>query len=99
VIVAESDSGDVVAWVHVHEAKLLVSERSAEIGGLVVASPFRGRGIGRLLMLAAEEWARSKGCAVVRLRSNVVRVGAHRFYGALGYRSMKTSTAFEKQFG
>jgi GNAT superfamily N-acetyltransferase len=52
----------------------------AEIGGLVVERRRRKKGIGKLLMTGAEEWAREQGCSVVRLRSSAVRTEAHRFY-------------------
>jgi hypothetical protein len=44
-LVAESDNGRVVGWVHIRCSKLLVSPVGAEIGGLVVASVCRGQGI------------------------------------------------------
>jgi GNAT superfamily N-acetyltransferase len=89
-------SGHVVGWVHVYVCQLLVADPQAEIGGLVVDEGHRRRGVGRLLMQQAEQWAREKGCWAVYLRSNVVREGAHAFYEGIGYSSAKTSMAFRK---
>jgi GNAT superfamily N-acetyltransferase len=47
---------------------------------LVVSKEARGRGIGRLLLDAATEWARERGCTHLELSSGMGRVDAHRFY-------------------
>ena len=92
-----ASAGDaVVGWVHVHLWQGLESGPDGEIGGLVVDEGRRGAGVGRLLMQEAERWTRARGCTRLRLRSNVVRTGAHAFYQRLGYRIAKTQYAFEK---
>jgi GNAT superfamily N-acetyltransferase len=96
VYVAESPDGYVVGWVHVHARSLMVVDRHAEIGGLVVDEDYRGCGIGRRLMQHAEEWARGQGCRTVYLRSNVIRKNAHAFYKKVGYSVVKTSLTFCK---
>jgi GNAT superfamily N-acetyltransferase len=73
-----------------------VADPQAEVGGLVVDEGYRRRGIGRLLMQQAEQWACEKGCWAVYLRSNVVRKDAHAFYEGIGYSNVKTSLAFRK---
>ena len=47
---------------------------------LVVSREARGRGIGRLLLDAATEWARVHGCTHLQLSSGMGRVDAHRVY-------------------
>jgi GNAT superfamily N-acetyltransferase len=47
---------------------------------LVVSKDARSRGIGKLLLDAATEWAREHGCTHVQLSSGLGRVDAHRFY-------------------
>lgn len=91
VYVAELPDGHVAGWVHVHARSLLLVDLHAEIGGLVVDEGHRGRGIGKLLMQRAEEWARGQGCWAVYLRSNIIRKGAHAFYERVGYSVVKTS--------
>ena len=95
-VAQEEESGNVVGWVHVFVPRLLVSDSQAEIGGLVVDEGSRWHGVGRMLMRQAEEWALAQGCRAIRLRSNVVREGAHGFYERLGYSRLKTQTVFRK---
>lgn len=94
--VAELSGGHVVGWIHVYVRPLVVTELWAEIGGLVVEQGCRRYGIGRLLMLQAEGWARGQGCGAVLLRSNIIREGAHAFYEGIGYDNIKTSLTFLK---
>ncbi|MDO8615141.1 MAG: GNAT family N-acetyltransferase [Dehalococcoidia bacterium] len=47
---------------------------------LVVAPACRSRGVGRLLLDAATDWARQRGCTHLQLSSGMGRVDAHRFY-------------------
>jgi GNAT superfamily N-acetyltransferase len=96
VLVAQAGDGAVVGWVHVRTLQLLQRDACAEIGGLVVDEGWRRRGIGGQLMAAAEDWARRQGVGLMRLRSNVVRDDAHRFYRRLGYADSKTSLLFTK---
>ena len=44
----------------------------------------------------AEAWARQHGCQQVRLRSNKVRVEAHRFYERIGYEAAKSQKVYWK---
>jgi GNAT superfamily N-acetyltransferase len=95
VLVAYLD-GAVVGWIDLSVEYHLQSEPAALIGGLVVAEAARGRGIGRQLCKAAEEWARAQGVARLRVRSNAIRVRAHAFYLRDGYARVKTSAVVEK---
>jgi GNAT superfamily N-acetyltransferase len=88
--------GAVVAWIDLSVEYHLQSEPAALIGGLVVAEPVRNGGIGRQLCEAAEAWARSRGVALLRVRSNAIRERAHAFYLRDGYARVKTSAVFEK---
>ena len=94
--VATDAGGAIVGWVHVYGRYHLESDRTAEIGGLVVASDCRSRGVGSALMGAAESWAREHGFGQVRLGSNVQRAEAHRFYQKLGYTISKSHYRFQK---
>ena len=88
--------GGVIGWIHVFFRELVMVDRHAEIGGLVVAENQRDRGIGHLLMTGAECWARGKDCAAVYARSNMDREAAHRFYLKLGYDQVKAQGVFRK---
>ena len=87
---------EVVGWIDLSVEYHLQSEPAALIGGLVVSEVVRGRGIGRQLCVAAEDWARRLGIARLRVRSNAVRERAHAFYLRDGYTRVKTSAVFEK---
>lgn len=89
--------GRVVGWVQVQMTNLLESEPRGEIVGLVVTAAERGRGIGAALVHAAEDWARGRGLTLMGVRSNQVRLDAHRFYQRLGYAEAKTQLSFRKQ--
>jgi GNAT superfamily N-acetyltransferase len=95
VLVACMD-GEVVGWIDLSIEYHLQSEPAALIGGLVVSEAVRGRGIGRQLCVAAEDWARGRGVARLRVRSNAIRERAHAFYLRDGYTRVKTSAVFEK---
>ena len=94
-LVAELE-GDVIGWVHVVVAEYVDTGIYAHIAGLVVDSRQRKQGIGRLLITQAEQWARQRGCSIVRLWSSAMRTEAHRFYERLGYSNIKTQYAFAK---
>jgi GNAT superfamily N-acetyltransferase len=96
VLVAESPKGEVVGWVHVFSAPRVQSEPFAELGGLVVAETERRNGIGGQLVAAAEGWAHSNGCQVLRIRSRLERSAAHCFLESSGFRRVKSQHVFER---
>jgi len=99
VLVAEPEPGQVVGWVHGSEQRLLESARRCELLGLVVEARMRGRGVGRRLVAAVEEWARARGLDQMAVRSNVTRTESHPFYEHLGYARVKTQHAYRKRLG
>ncbi len=95
VLVAEAD-GVVVGWAQVGRGLSLESGEQAELVGLVVDEAHRSRGIGADLVAAAETWARERGLARLRVRSNVTREATHRFYLNLGFEEAKRQVVFRK---
>jgi GNAT superfamily N-acetyltransferase len=93
--VADLD-GRVAGWIHGVHVALLDSDPYVEIKALVVDEEARGRRIGEALVGEVESWARQRGCSAIRVRSNVVRQRAHRFYERLGYEIIKTQRVFAK---
>lgn len=76
----------------------VVIHRPAPLGritALVVAEEAQDQGIGRMLVEAAEEWMRERGCKLVEVTSNDRRTAAHAFYRHMGYE--RTSIRFAKK--
>lgn len=97
VFAAESE-GKVIGYVHVERYDTLYMETLANILGLAVRNDSRRLGAGRMLMAAAEDWARENGAVGVRLNSGGQRKEAHAFYRAVGYLSEKEQLRFLKMF-
>jgi len=96
VFVALDAFGGVVGWTHVAMRVNLEEEPFAELAGLVVDAGARGSGVGKALLAAAEEWSRAHGLMCLRVRSNVLRDRAHRFYVREGYVESKRQVVFDK---
>ena len=96
VYIAATPESSVVGWVHLYIDYSLMDDPLVMVGGIVVDTAQRGRGIGRKLMEQAEIWGHAQGCAAVYLKSNVIRREAHAFYESLGYRNVKTQYAYRK---
>jgi len=86
----------VLGWTHVIEHFHLEDPPFAEIAGLIVDEHARGARVGASLLRAAESWARDRGHDRMRVRSNVIRERAHRFYDREGYAQLKRQVVFEK---
>lgn len=89
-------AAQIVGWIDVGLTQHLQAEPYAEIGGLVVSSSVRSRGIGRALVARAERWAIEHGVRLIVVRSRVSRERAHLFYEREGYIRYKTSAVFQK---
>jgi GNAT superfamily N-acetyltransferase len=86
----------VVGLIGVH--RMVTVHRPAPVGRipvLVVAREAQGLGLGRMLVDAAEQWCRKKGCQLVEVTSNDRRAEAHAFYRHLGFE--RTSIRFFKK--
>lgn len=80
---------DIVGWVHACRVLRLESDPFVELGGLVVTASHRRRGIGRDLVRAAAEWARTHGHTRLRVRSRLTRRASHAFFKGLGFSPTK----------
>ena len=88
---------ELVGWIDAAVERHLQAEDAVVIGGLVVGETARGCGVGKRLCGEVEQWARERGFARVRVRSQIKRADAHRFYLRDGYRQVKTSLVLEKE--
>jgi len=59
---------------------------------LVVTASRRSEGVGALLLTAAADWARERGCTHLELASGAGRRDAHRFYLSRGMTEGKLFT-------
>jgi ribosomal protein S18 acetylase RimI-like enzyme len=85
IFVAESES-QVVGALSFHCMPLFHTDGSlGRITSLIVSPTFQRRGVGRLLVAAAEEMAHAHDCARVEVTSGEHRPEAHAFYESLGY--------------
>ncbi len=75
-------------------------ERPGALGrilALSVGADQRRRGLGRILLDAAEGWAQRQGCVDMELTSSRYRKAAHRFYPAVGYEDQRARAARYKR--
>lgn len=59
--------------------------KRGQLEGVRVSSRHRGQGIGEVLVRAAIERARAKGCRLMQLTTDRTRADAHRFWERLGF--------------
>jgi GNAT superfamily N-acetyltransferase len=64
--------------------------------GLIVDKEYRGKGIGKQLLDGAARWATEHGYNKLRVRSNLIREDAHRFYEREGFRRVKTQVVLDR---
>jgi GNAT superfamily N-acetyltransferase len=95
IFVAE-DTGSILGWGHARITRQLETPSYAELAALVVTQSRRGHGVGAAIVAAVEQWAREQEQATVRVRSNVIRERAHRFYRREGYEELKQQKTFVK---
>ena len=99
VLLAEQGAGCAVGFAELSiraYAEGCSSDRVAYLEGWFVAPTARGRGVGRALIAAAEEWGRSQGCrefASDAQPDNEVSAAAHR---ALGFIEVGLVRGFRK---
>ena len=97
VLVAVDPQGAICGFAHAEPRCLLIAEPFVELAALVVPENARGSGAGATLLAAVEAWTREHGIASVRVRSNVLRERAHRFYLREGYAEKKRQAVFLKR--
>ena len=84
-LVAERD-GNRAGFVHVETAvDFFTRERHGHISTIVVAPEHEGRGAGRALLQAAEDWCRQEGYRLLTLHVFEANAPARRLYERAGF--------------
>jgi ribosomal protein S18 acetylase RimI-like enzyme len=78
--------GVTVGWLWVRPSRQRA--RSAFLYQITVAARFRGRGYGRAMLAALEEWLLRNGIDELLLHVNVGNLPARRLYAAAGYEQL-----------
>jgi GNAT superfamily N-acetyltransferase len=84
------DAGQAIGWALAYETQddvyvVEAERRIAYIAELFVVEAARGKGAGRALIAACEDWARARGTAVVLIGVLPGNARAHAIYGKAGY--------------
>ncbi len=90
------EEGEVVGYIHGSDYECTYSDSLKNIMAIAVDEQYRGKGIGKLLLQALENWAVSDGSVGVRLVSGMNREKAHEFYLHCGYDFRKEQKNFIK---
>jgi predicted N-acetyltransferase YhbS len=95
-IVAEN-ANEMVGYIHMVSSLSVGSDTFIEIAALSVLDEYRKKGIGKALISESHNMATEKGIDYVRIRSNIIRQEAHKFFEQRGFRNLKTQEVFVKK--
>ncbi|MEZ4805067.1 MAG: GNAT family N-acetyltransferase [Bacteroidia bacterium] len=95
-ILIANDDNEVLGWIHAFFTLRVETDPFVEIGGLVVSEIHRNKGVGKLLVDAITEWAKTKPCDLIRVRSNTIRIESHVFYKQLNFILKKEQKVYDK---
>lgn len=85
-----------IGWIHIFKTCRIETGFFVEIGGLVVDSDFRKKGIAKQLIALAEKWTLEQNCNKLRVRCNALRNETHQFYAHTGFTLKKEQKIYDK---
>jgi len=85
VIVAEDEHGERLGFATVSHDTHFTGEGQAYIGELATSEEAEGRGVGKALAQACEQWAREQGYRILSLATGAANERALGFYRHMGY--------------
>ncbi len=85
VFVAENEQGERLGFATVSHSTHFTGEGQAYIGELATSEEAEGRGVGKALAQACEQWAREQGYRILSLATGAANEGALGFYRHMGY--------------
>ena len=89
--------GTVFGWISLNIVRYFYVQPFIEVSGFVVEKKNRNQGIGKKLLIEAESWVKEEGYKIIRIRTNVLRIEAHRFYESNGYKKVKEQKVYLKE--
>jgi ribosomal protein S18 acetylase RimI-like enzyme len=94
VVIAADNSDEPLGFAHVHlDQSAFTGEAVGYVSVVVVAPDAAGSGVGRRLMVAAEDWVRQQDCALITLEVFATNAVARAIYERLGYREQTLKLA------
>jgi aminoglycoside 6'-N-acetyltransferase I len=99
VLIAKEDSGEPLGFVELSiraYAEGCTTDHVAFVEGWFVVSSARGRGVGRALIEASEQWARSQGCVELASNTPADNTGSIAAHRALGFVDEGVVRSFRK---
>ena len=93
-------SGELVGFIEASLRDWAEGCRTRPVGyieGWYVAPEIRRQGVGRRLVEAAEQWARSRGCTEMGSDAELSNTPSHRAHAALGYGEVERVVSFAKR--
>ena len=95
-VLAAYDEGKMIGWLHAVIMQRVTIGKYVEIVGLVVSESTRRQGIGKSLVENAINWTANNHISRIRVRAQLHREGAHKFYEGLGFDMKKEQKVFDK---
>lgn len=84
-LVATEASGKLLGFIGLEASRHFSGDEQGYIGELVVAEHAERRGVGKVLVEAAEDWARGRGYRTLTLVTGAANQPARNFYDRLGF--------------
>jgi aminoglycoside 6'-N-acetyltransferase I len=100
VLLAVDGSGEAIGMIELSiraYAEGCRSEGVAYVEGWYVEPRARGRGVGRALMRAAEDWGRARGCEEIASDAEIENEASARAHAALGFEDAGVIRCFRKE--
>jgi GNAT superfamily N-acetyltransferase len=85
VLIAVDRSGARLGFIHLSEEDDYYDGACGHVGDLIVTPEARGRGVGRALLAAGEQWARACGYRMLTLNVFLANDGALALYKQVGF--------------
>ena len=85
IFVAEDELGERLGFATVSHSTHFTGEGQAYVGELATAEAAEGRGVGKALAQACEQWAREQGYRILTLATGAANERALGFYRHLGF--------------